>query len=355
MDADRRHSETGAVFIHVAIGLLVLLMFIAWVADFGLLMVSRNHAQNSADAGALAGASALSFDNDAADRWDRAREVAWHAAHFNKVWADGPGAVPTSPYSGPPCALVPERCVRVDVYRDGTNGSALLPTWFGSLFNLTSQSTRAMAVAESAPASGTNCMKPWLIPDRWNEASGNPDVFDAPGDTYTRPRILEDGTMDYGSGWTPDDIGTQLLLKPGNPHGAISPSDFYEIEDATNYEEAIYGCELTQSIGDTVTALPGNRVGPTRSGLEELLARNGGSALVVIGMFNPEAFAAQDRNSGTFPLEIVNLLAFRVEEMQGGNIYGTIVGAPSSMATVCPVGTACPTSTGLVSVIRLVR
>jgi hypothetical protein len=198
-------------------------------------------------------------------------------------------------------------------------------------------------------------MKPWLIPDRWSEGGGNPLVFDPAFDSYTPPRYLEDGTMDYGSGWTPADIGTQLLLKPGNPHQAISPSDFYEIEDATNYWEAIVGCEITKSIGDGVTALPGNRVGPTRSGLETLLANSGGSAIVVIGMFDPAAFAAQPRNSGTFPLTIVNMLAFRVEEMQGGNIYGTIVGAPSDMLTVCPSGTECPTSSGLISVIRLIR
>jgi Flp pilus assembly protein TadG len=62
MHQRRRESERGAVFIHVAIGLLVLLGFIAFVADYGMLWVSRNQAQNAADAGALAGVSALAFD-----------------------------------------------------------------------------------------------------------------------------------------------------------------------------------------------------------------------------------------------------------------------------------------------------
>ena len=58
----RRDSETGAVFIHVAIGLLVLLGFIAFVADYGLLWVSRAQAQAAADAGALAGAVSIAKD-----------------------------------------------------------------------------------------------------------------------------------------------------------------------------------------------------------------------------------------------------------------------------------------------------
>src|SRR5687768_1164486 len=104
MNASRRHSEQGAVFIHVAIALLALLMFMAFIADYGLWLTSRAQAQNAADAGALAGASALAFDTSATDRWDRARNVAWHTATRNRVWSAMPGAVPSSPYNGPPCA-----------------------------------------------------------------------------------------------------------------------------------------------------------------------------------------------------------------------------------------------------------
>src|SRR5688572_24699261 len=167
MNQTHRDTERGAVFIHVAIGLLVILAFSAFVADYGMLWVSRSQAQNSADAGALAGAAALAFDIDAPDRWDRARNVAWNTSIRNRVWGDEPGAVPTSPYYGAPCsARNPQACIRVDVYRNGTNGGATIPTWFANLFGTSSQGVRAMAVAETAPASGSNCMKPWLIPDR---------------------------------------------------------------------------------------------------------------------------------------------------------------------------------------------
>jgi hypothetical protein len=287
------------------------------------------------------------------DRWDRARNVAWNAAVRNRVWGNVSGAVPTSPYSGAPCADHPQACIRVDVYRNGSNGGANLPTWFAGLFGTTSQGVRAMAVAETAPASGSRCMKPWLIPDRWTENVAPPGTFDI-GDTYTRPTIDEDGTVAYGSGWSPLDIGTELTLKAGNPNQAISPSDFYEIETATDYEESIYDCRITKSIGEHASALPGNRVGPTNSGIDQLLSIYPAGATVVIGMFDPAAFEAQRRQSGNFDLEIVNMLAFKIDHRNGNEVVGTIVGAPSSMATVCETA-PCPTSSGLIQILRLVR
>ena len=44
-----RSSERGAVFIHVALGLLFLLMIGAWVIDYGAMWVSRAQAQTAAD------------------------------------------------------------------------------------------------------------------------------------------------------------------------------------------------------------------------------------------------------------------------------------------------------------------
>jgi hypothetical protein len=355
MGQRRTNSEQGAVFIHVAIGLLVLLGFTAFVADYGMLWVSRNQAQNSADAAALSGAAALAWDTDAVDRWDRARNVAWNTGIRNRVWGGEPGVAPVSPYYGAPCnARRPEACIRVDVFRNGTLGSSPLTTWFATLFGKNSQGTRASAVAETAPATGSKCMKPWLIPDRWSEVTAPTNTFDLPDDSYTRPTITEDGTINYGTGWNPLDIGTELTLKAGNPATAISPSDFYEIETATDYEEAIYGCRITKNIGDTVTALPGNRVGPTNSGVDTLLSAYPDGATVVIGMFDPSAFEAMRRQSGNFTLEIVNMLAFRIDHRNANQVVGTIVGAPSDMVTLCedPV---CPTSSGLIQVIRLVR
>ena len=130
----RIRSNHGAVFIHVAVGMFILIGFTALVADYGLLMVARNQTQNSADAGALAGASSLAFDSGlAGDRWDRARNVAWNVGIRNVVWADQPGVVPESPYGAGTniniCKDIPETCIRVDVFRNQRAGGPSVVEW----------------------------------------------------------------------------------------------------------------------------------------------------------------------------------------------------------------------------------
>src|SRR5213592_3728908 len=62
----RGTCERGAVLIQVAISILALTAFTTFVVDYGVLWVARGQAQNAADAGALAGATARAFD-DVAD------------------------------------------------------------------------------------------------------------------------------------------------------------------------------------------------------------------------------------------------------------------------------------------------
>ena len=60
---NRTASERGAVLVQAAIVLLVLLAFTTFVFDHGVLWVARNQAQTAADAGALAGAIGLAYDD----------------------------------------------------------------------------------------------------------------------------------------------------------------------------------------------------------------------------------------------------------------------------------------------------
>ena len=130
-----RASERGAILVHVAIGLVALLAFSALAIDYGILWVSRGQAQNAADAGALAGAVALSYD-DYTDRTATGPAVtsAVAVAARNFVWGEAPSVTsadvtfPTCPASaggGPDC-------VRVDVFRNTGRGNPL-PTLFAQL------------------------------------------------------------------------------------------------------------------------------------------------------------------------------------------------------------------------------
>lgn len=361
-----RSSERGAVLMHVVIALSFLIMIGAFVMDYGALLGARTQSQSAADAGALAGAYAIAFDTepDLASKSDRGRNVAWNVAHWNVVWGENPGAVPTSPYpmTSGICSTNPENCVRVDVYRDGTNGSTSMSTWLGRMFGTNAQGIKASAVAQTAPASGSNCLKPWLIPDRFQNNVGSAGSFD-PGDVYTPPSKNSDGSINYGTGYTPNDIGVTLTLKPGSPNGTISPGDFFAIDDpnfgvtgGSDYGDAIAGCVLRHDVGDTVSVKDGNMIGPTQDGFNRLLAANGGSAVIAIGMFNPQTFTQSGHTSGNQDIDIVNMLGFRVDEnsWHGNSITGTIVGAISTDVRACTTF-PCPTTTGLLSVIRLVR
>ena len=58
-----RDDESGMSYVFIGMGMMAFLSASMLAIDVGMLMTSRNQAQNSADAGALAGATALVFDD----------------------------------------------------------------------------------------------------------------------------------------------------------------------------------------------------------------------------------------------------------------------------------------------------
>src|SRR6187200_265306 len=58
-----RQNERGMSFVFVGMGFMAFLAATTLAIDVGMFMTARNQAQNSADAGALAGAVALAFDD----------------------------------------------------------------------------------------------------------------------------------------------------------------------------------------------------------------------------------------------------------------------------------------------------
>jgi hypothetical protein len=159
--------------------MVVLCGFCALVIDYGVLLIARAQAQNAADAGALAGATALAFDSIVDDTVADAAALATVAP--NLVWLEPPG-VETTPGGGrpvttiDPACVVPDtpppsgnvyNCVTVRVYRDGQFGSTRLPTYFARLFNVNDQGVQAVAKGTAAPANSTACVWPLAIPDKW--------------------------------------------------------------------------------------------------------------------------------------------------------------------------------------------
>ncbi len=349
----RLRSEAGVSLIHIAIASFVIMGFSAFVLDHGVLMLARAQAQNVADMAALAGVTTRAMDEpgDAAPPANSLTEQAINrVVDSHVIFGDTPANTGRLWYLSPATTCptgITGWCVKVEVFRDGlTAGSTTLPTYFGPLFGLNTQKVRATATAVATSANGTRCLKPFLIPDKWDEITPPAGVFNQPMDDY-RPYV---DANNIGSGYSLADIGTTVLLKPGNPHGAISPSDYYLIGDANILEESIAGCRITANIGDIVEAKPGGTVGPVNHGIDTLTAN--GPASVVIGMFDVEAFLAQDRTSGTFSLRIVNMIGMTINGRTGNEVTGVISGGVGENIGTAPAPAG---GAGMIKQIQLVR
>jgi hypothetical protein len=194
-------DDRGAILVHVAFALLAMMGFVAMTLDYGVMWASRGQAQNAADAGALAGAVALAFDNPS-DFTDGgpAKQNAFEATQLNVVWGSPPDVDVTTDITFPTCP--PDSgggaCIKVDVYRTQARGNPL-PMFFGQLFGRTAQDMRATAMAHVGGANSARCALPFMLSDRWE------DNFDDFVDTGTYPNDGDHLTGDPIAGWSNND------------------------------------------------------------------------------------------------------------------------------------------------------
>jgi Flp pilus assembly protein TadG len=241
-----RTSERGAVLIQVALGLMAMMAFSTFVLDYGVYWTSRRQSQNAADAGAIAGAVALAYD-DPTDATGAVAQSALSNALDNPVWGQSPSVIKASDIQTPATGYVcptngTSQCVRVDVYRTAARGNAL-PIFFGQLVSLTSQDVQASAVAQVGSANASTCLMPWAVLDV--DTGGNPYSVAA-------------------------DYGTEVTLKVGA--GANTGGWFQATgiggTGASNYRSAIEGCVNEEyGIGDVIPPENGNMSGPTMQGV----------------------------------------------------------------------------------------
>ena len=395
-------DDRGAILIHVALGVLAMSAFLTIVADFGLMWTSRRQAQNSADAGAIAGATGLGYD-DPTDYSNSgaAKQNAYIASQTNLVWGQSPYVdissnitfplVPT-PYCDPDGDGL-SQCVRVEVFRN-TDQLNALPMLFGHLLGLSTQNTRASAVAAVLAANSSECVKPWGVADKWEEGDGSPwdstDTFNpAENDDYRPQGTLND--QDPGTGFrapplTPNDYGLELTLKVGDPNDStINPGWFQALDlspapdstcinnGAQCYKSAISGCAGgTWKIGDMVPKENGNMVGPTNQGTQDLIDLDPGAdwdpvsksivgsctdplhytcaqpgmtlspRVVAIPVFDLELYMATG-GPGNGTVKIVNILGFFVDHYDAGTVTGYLINKKGSYNPNVP-NVAGPTS-----------
>jgi hypothetical protein len=342
-------DERGSVMVVVAVTMTALLSMVALAVDLGMLFTARGEAQRVADAAALAGAGSF------LEQWEnaeRARDVAIDFGERNTIRAEG--------------VVILDEDVTVDmathrvsvvVRRAADRGSAVA-TWFARVFGVDEVDVGARATAEASPAGAAICLKPFTLPDAWDDDDDD-GAYD-PGEYYEAP---ETG---YGSDWRDgqpamngidpngttydDDFGRPLLVKEGDAAGTLVASWYFPwdipqidgqpVVGADRYRWNIAQCNTSiVHLGEKYMFENGGMTGPTRQGIEDLIAKDKdaewdvgadsvvGSAyqpwkasprVVKIPLFDP----TQKLEPGKKPIVFNNFTDFFIEGMQGKDVIG---------------------------------
>ncbi len=284
-------DESGAAIVLIALSMVALLSAVALAVDVGMLVTARTEAQRVSDLAALAGAGILAVNPDAEGA---ARAEAINFAALNTVQGDLAVVLP-----GDVDVNLDSSTVTVRMIRTQTRGTPV-GTFFARVFGVNSVdiAATATAIAEPVgPGSGTNCLLPIMLPDRWSEDGTKPglhywptadDSFDPPGSSIPGSKdTIPDGYDHEITGYTDDVIGDYMEIhKVGGGGGGINPSNYYpwtplDADDqlidggagAATYLWRFTNCmESTYLPGDSILTEPGAMVGPTNFGFDEIIA-----------------------------------------------------------------------------------
>jgi hypothetical protein len=369
-------DERGMSLVFVTMTFMAVLTATTLAIDIGMFMNARSQAQNAADAGALAGAVALAY-NSYTDRsvTGPAVQGAINTAKTNLVDREAVSVLPSDVTFPLDPQGQPNR-VAVQVFRTGARENPVR-TLMGRLFGVDRVDIVASATAEASAANAETCVKPFTIPDRWTEKQSGTwdpdDTFDlyasknkqlANPDVYVALKGDNDPNTDY-TGYNADrDRGLQLILKANND-SKVSPS-FYNPwalpgrGGAADYREDIATCNSTKlKIGDLMEAEPGNMVGPTKQGTDDLVDTDPNAEwdmtcncvknsafrisprIVVIPVYDPVYYETGKQNGSNASLKIANFIGFFIEKMTGNEVKGRITpvgGVFSGDAGPAPIG-----------------
>jgi len=343
-------------FVYVGMGFMAFLSATTLAIDVGMFMTARSQAQNAADAGALAGATALAF-NSFTDRTATGPAVvgAISTAQANTVISGTvsvtPGDVtfPNDPQGQP-------TRVKVDVYRTAARSNPV-PTLMGSLFGIQNADIGATATAEASPANAETCVKPFTIPDRWLEKTTGQlsqpldDYDSSTGDVYRGPN-----DPNYTGYNAERDRGMEITLKANNTNkptaSFYNPYDLPGSVGANDYANNIGSCNTAlMHVGDTQPPENGNMVGPTKHGMDDLIAQDPNAywdqqkncvmgsntvpantcasvspRIAIIPVYDPTVYENGAQHGKNIDLQFTNFIGFFIEPLTGaGEVTGRIM------------------------------
>jgi hypothetical protein len=373
----RSADEAGFSLVFVGVGLMGFLAVSMLAIDVGMLMTARNQAQNSADAGALAGATALVF-NSWTDRSATGPAVtnALSASRANQVMAVNVSVtVPDVEFLKDPAGL--DDRVKVTVYREASRGNPMA-TMVAQYFGIATVGVRATATAEASPANAATCVKPFTIPDKWQENTSAPwnpatstfDYYQPQGQTWSNQVLPthdvyipadQPGNTGYDMF---RDVGTMLAIRAGNGN-QVAPSMYFSwaMPGGTGgswYRDNIAGCNTTiVHWGDPIVQEPGSMMGPTVQGAQDLIDRDPNAywdsaknraitsqhpspRIFPIPLYDPMYYQSQKVNGRNATLKVANWIGFFLDHTDSNNIYGRITPIPGILdhnAGPAPQGT----------------
>jgi hypothetical protein len=392
----RRRDEKGFALAWVGFGFLALFSASMLAVDVGMLMVARTQAQSAADAGALAGATALLYDSFT-DHSASGPAVsgAMNTGKSNRIIAQPPSILSTDvSFLADPTTGEMDR-VKVWAHRTAARGNPV-PTLIARFFGMATVDIVATATADAFPANTETCVMPFTIPDKWIEnvdgqckpdgpwtTSSGFDLYSTKGNSQnsgyacSNPDVYIPPGQSGSTGYSPVfDKGLEIILKNNNQNkvapSMYNPWDMPGSSGGNDYSNNIANCNTaTVQIGNMLTPETGNMTGPTSQGTNELIAKDPnaywdtgcncvkGSAfgvsprIAVVPTYNPVVYAQGEQSGKSQPqLQVTNYLGFFVEGVDGsGNVTGRITpiaGLYKANAGPAPVG-------AFARVIRLVQ
>jgi Flp pilus assembly protein TadG len=365
-------DESGFSLVFVGLGGLALVGASMLAIDVGMLMTARSQAQNSADAGALAGAIALAYD-DWDDRSPTGPAVvrAIATSQANKVMGAQVSVTPPDIEFVNDSTGEPNR-VRVRVYRNAERGNPV-STLIAQYFGIKTANISAVAMAEAANANAMTCVKPFTIPDRWIEKNpttvpwSNTAGFSrydkkgnllSPADVYEpaylppfEPAASRVKNPNYSGYNSEESRGEKLVLRAGSGNN-IESSFYFSLamstdEGGDDYRWNIANCNRSiYHWNDPLVQEPGAKEGPTIQGIEELIARDPGAywdaatktvknssfgerqspRVFPIPLYDPDFYDLGHQTGRVATLRTANWIGFFVEYIgSGSEIHGRII------------------------------
>ncbi|MGB7061061.1 MAG: pilus assembly protein TadG-related protein [Candidatus Zixiibacteriota bacterium] len=302
-------DEKGASVIMVAVAIVVIFGFGVVAIDMSLIQLAKTQLQNAADAAVLAGAMAYADEpGDQAEKEAAATTEAIRIAGLNAAVQDieRPVVITADDVTFPGSDTI-----RVTTHRRIDTGDPVtlyfLRVLDPSLENKGDVTARAAATLFCI--SGTDCLKPFCPPDRWDDVDSNgiwtpDDEYDdvnASGAWDPGEPLIEDwnenGVWDPAEFYdplltgykAPDDVGVLVTLKFLNSNKDFQAGWYYPVRfppinsgepwnpGAADYEMWIVGDTCEPYIigpGDSLAFEPGGMIGPTASGLATLIGKD---------------------------------------------------------------------------------